>query len=114
MLWCKAQGLAFHNVHLEDLNIRSQFSLFHGGPVVLIGQHGAGLVNGLWMTDPHSAVVELAGADNPPHFTNLFNDLGMRYARLVCEGSGDHMAGQRITVDHQALLTVLEHLQPRP
>jgi len=109
--WCGAQGLAFHDVHLEDLDILRQFALFHGGPVLLIGQHGAGLVNGVWMNDSRSAVIELAGTDNPPHFTNLFNDLGMRYARLLCEGSGDHMAGQRITVDHRALLTALDALR---
>jgi len=112
--WCSAQGLAFHDVHLEDLDIRQQFALFHGGPVVLIGQHGAGLVNGRWMTDARSAVIELAGADNPPHFTNLFHDLGMRYVRLLCEGPGDHMAGQRITVDHKALLAALMALRSVP
>jgi hypothetical protein len=110
--WCGAKGLAFHDVHLEDLDIRQQFTLFHGGPVLLIGQHGAGLVNGLWMTDTRSAVIELAGADNPPHFTNLFNDLGMPYVHVLCEGPGDHMAGQRITVDHQTLLNAAGQFWP--
>lgn len=108
--WCAGHGLAFHDLHLEDLDIRQQFALFHRGPVVLIGQHGAGLVNGIWMVDARSAVVELAGPDNPPHFTNLFNDLGMRYVRLLCDGPGHHMAGQRITVDQEALIAALEQV----
>ncbi len=110
-LHARSRGLGYRDVQLEDLSMREQVALFHAGPVVLIGQHGAGLVNGLWMTDPRSAVIELAGVDNPPHFTNLFGDLGMHYERLLCAGEGDHMAGQRITVDAGALCALIDRVQ---
>lgn len=96
-------GVGFRNVVLESLNIREQFDLFHGGPVLLVGQHGAGLVNGIWMTHPRSAVIELAAADNPAHFSKLFPDLGMPYQRMEFPGPGEFMGGQMLQVDATAL-----------
>lgn len=111
---CAMAGTAFRNVVLEELDIRQQFELFHGGPVLLIGQHGAGLVNGIWMTHPRSAVIELAAADNPAHFQRLFPDLGMAYQRLEFPGTGAFMDGQMLRVDAKVLRRGIEDWAGRP
>lgn len=85
---CQGAGARFKNVHMEELDLRQQFMLLREGPTVLIGQHGAGLLNGLWMEHPDSAVIELAGEDNPSHFSNLYQDLGVHYERMVSRAEG--------------------------
>lgn len=85
---CRAAGATFVNVQLEEMDAREQLALVREGPTVLVGQHGAGLLNGLWMEHRASAVIELAGEDNPTHFTNLYQDLGVRYERLIAPAEG--------------------------
>lgn len=107
-----SRSFVFLDLQLEHLSPRHQVRLLHDGPVILIGQHGAGLVNGVWMTHVHSVVIELADADNPPHYESLCKDLGIRYERLPCRGLGGLMSGQRITVDADALEAAIDSTWP--
>jgi hypothetical protein len=45
---CHMRGIKFLNVYNEDMNFAEQLSLYHGAKCV-IGQHGAGLTNIMWM-----------------------------------------------------------------
>ncbi len=58
----------FHNLQLEKMSMQDQVSYFDSAAVV-IGQHGAGLANILWM-DEGSIVIEL-GLKSKEHFKRL-------------------------------------------
>lgn len=45
---CQARGVQFHNVYNEDLSFIEQLQLYHQTKFI-IGQHGAGLTNVMWM-----------------------------------------------------------------
>lgn len=91
---CRDRSVAFRSVRMEELGPLEQVALVRGAPTILIGQHGAGLLNGSWMEQPGSGVVELAAEDNPAHFGNLFTDLGMPYHRLHFPARGAYGAQQ--------------------
>lgn len=61
--------LEFHNVQLEVLSFEEQVRLFARAALV-IGQHGAGLANCLWMR-PGCRVVELNHDPGKSHFQTL-------------------------------------------
>lgn len=105
---CAALGARFRTVRMEDMTISEQFDLMRKGPTILVGQHGAGLLNGLWMEHPGSAVIELAAEDNPAHFQNLFTDLGMRYTRLVQRSTGVYGRQQLLVVDAAEVAQAIE------
>jgi hypothetical protein len=91
---CRDRSVAFRTVRMEDLGPLDQVALVRSAPTILIGQHGAGLLNGSWMEQPGSGVIELAAEDNPAHFGNLFADLGTPYHRLHFPARGAYGAQQ--------------------
>jgi hypothetical protein len=56
----------FHNLRLEELSFQEQVDYFSKACIV-IGQHGAGLANCIWMK-PHSTVVEFSSDLSKNHF----------------------------------------------
>jgi hypothetical protein len=70
----------FTNVVLEDLTIEQQIGLFMNAQLV-IGQHGAGLCNIIWLTHPNSTIIEF-----PPFrvdtFANMCKALNYKYFRI--------------------------------
>lgn len=76
-------GKHFRNVALEKLPFREQLQLFRNARLV-IGQHGAGLANALWM-EPGTQVVELTH-EPKPHFVNLCRDNRQRHYSFGIEG----------------------------
>jgi hypothetical protein len=65
----KRFGPIFKNVILENLTIDEQVSLFTNAKIV-IGQHGAGLCNIVWMNTSNSLVIEF-----PPYIVNTFKNM---------------------------------------
>jgi capsular polysaccharide biosynthesis protein len=59
----------FCNVVLEPLSMTEQVALFANAKVV-IGQHGAGLMNLVWLKQPGALVIEF-----PPYGTNCFKKM---------------------------------------
>jgi hypothetical protein len=64
-------GDVFKNVILEKISIEEQISLFMNAHIV-IGQHGAGLCNIIWMTKPESLIIEF-----PPFLADTFKNMCM-------------------------------------
>jgi hypothetical protein len=62
-------GDSFRNVILENLSIEEQISIFMNAQII-IGQHGAGLCNIIWMANPDSLVIEF-----PSHIVNTFMNM---------------------------------------
>ena len=62
-------GPIFKNVVLEELTIDEQVSLFINAKIV-IGQHGAGLCNIIWMNRPKCLVIEF-----PPYIVDTFMNM---------------------------------------
>lgn len=71
----------FVNVILEDMSLEEQISLFIGAQIV-IGQHGAGLCNIVWMTKASDALV----IEFPPFmcdtFKNMCSTMKINYERM--------------------------------
>jgi hypothetical protein len=71
----------FANVILEDTSLEQQISLFTGAQIV-IGQHGAGLCNIIWMTKTNDALV----IEFPPFmcdtFKNMCSTMKINYERM--------------------------------
>ena len=71
----------FVNVILEDMSLEEQISLFIGAQIV-IGQHGAGLCNIIWMTKGSEALV----IEFPPFmsetFQNMCSTMNLNYLRM--------------------------------
>jgi hypothetical protein len=71
----------FVNVILEDISLEQQISLFIGAQIV-IGQHGAGLCNIIWMTKASDALV----IEFPPFmcdtFKNMCATMKLNYERM--------------------------------
>ncbi|HEY0726292.1 MAG TPA: glycosyltransferase family 61 protein [Pyrinomonadaceae bacterium] len=73
-------GHRFCNVVLEDIPVAEQVMLFHHARLV-IGQHGGGLNNLIWMKGNNGAVVELAPTAIKT-FQNLCLAKGLKYRTL--------------------------------
>lgn len=73
-------GPRFRNVVLEDLPLVVQARLFHHARLV-IGQHGAGLNNLIWMPDGAGTLIEITPSDIPT-FDNLCRAKGLRHLTL--------------------------------
>lgn len=73
-------GSIFKNVILEELSIDEQVSIFMNADIV-IGQHGAGLCNIIWMNKPESLVIEF-----PPYAVDTFKNMckakNFKYKRI--------------------------------
>ena len=91
-------GSIFKNIILENISISEQVSLFMNAEIV-IGQHGAGLCNIVWMNNAKSLVIEF-----PPYSVNTFMNMckakGYKYAKIepnakrvieVCENKMPHI-----------------------
>ncbi|WP_197444012.1 glycosyltransferase 61 family protein [Maioricimonas rarisocia] len=76
----------FRNVRLEECTLREQVELFANAAVV-IGQHGAGLANSLWMR-PGSEIVELSNCPELTHFPEIARV--MRHRHSVYRTDGPH------------------------
>jgi hypothetical protein len=76
----------FHNLNLENSEFKDQVSLFQSA-VLVIGQHGAGLSNIIWM-NPGSTVVEF-GYENRVHFDRISK--AMRHKHTVINTSENHI-----------------------
>jgi capsular polysaccharide biosynthesis protein len=95
---CVSPPLTFHNVTLEELDFAEQVRLF-ASAVLVVGQHGAGLGNSLWM-QPGSTVIELTHRPRLKHFQNISR--GMGHEHLLHLTTGPHAA-----VDVDALRTMI-------
>ena len=78
--------LEFFNLQLEELSFEEQIRHFDRAAVV-IGQHGAGLANCIWMR-PESNVVELSHNLSLKHFRVVSQV--MRHNYILQETSGPH------------------------
>ena len=59
----------FHNLQLEKISLREQVQFFSEA-LIILGQHGAGLVNCIWMRQ-HSLVIELGDNAERDHFQTI-------------------------------------------
>jgi capsular polysaccharide biosynthesis protein len=105
-------GPIFKNIILESISIDEQVSLFKNAEIV-IGQHGAGLCNIVWMNKPNSLVIEF-----PPHevetFKNMCKAKQFKYSRLppsadrvidVCKKRMKHITDTIIVNDDSPNIT---------
>ncbi len=74
----------FRNVILENMPLADQISLFHHAKLI-IGQHGAGLNNLIWMNDANGTVIELTPCSIKT-FENLCQAKGLRYLTVGPRG----------------------------
>lgn len=75
----------FKNVILERLSPDEQISLFMNAEIV-IAQHGAGLCNIVWMTNPNSLVLEIEPI-HAPTFVNICKAQEFRHINTINEKS---------------------------
>ena len=105
--YCSQNALAFRNVQLDGLSFADQFRIFRSSRVI-IGQHGGGLTNTLWLKPGAASLIELAQRDTRDHFFNLCEDFGIAYARLTCPlADASTPSQERITVDPDAVVAQL-------
>lgn len=78
----------FQNVQLERILFEEQVRLFDNASLV-IGQHGAGLANCLWM-QPGSNVIELSHDSRLDHFRVLCR--AMNHGHTLYQTTGSHVA----------------------
>ena len=71
-----ASSYEFHNLTLENMSLEEQLTYFDSAAVV-IGQHGAGLANMLWMQEK-TAVVEF-GFKSKKHFQKIGSALNIEH-----------------------------------
>lgn len=78
-------GFDFCNVQLERMAFGEQVSLFASASVV-VGQHGAGLANCVWM-EPGATVLEMRHDPGLSHFERLSRSMGHDYHAYRSAGS---------------------------
>lgn len=78
----------FERYVLSDLTFEEQISLFSNAEVI-IGPHGAGLVNMIFADSPH--VVEIFGDYTNPCYYCLATGLGYEYTSIVAETQDDEI-----------------------
>ncbi|MDF1571369.1 MAG: glycosyltransferase family 61 protein [Bacteroidales bacterium] len=71
-----APGYEFHNLQLENMPFEEQVRYFDSA-VAVIGQHGAGLANIIWM--PQQSIVIEFGFQSKKHFKKLSASLKHQY-----------------------------------
>lgn len=77
--------LEFHNIQLENSTLKEQIQYFDSA-LVVIGQHGAGLVNCIWMRK-QSIVIELSHHKSLNHFRFVSSLRSHRYYFYKISGS---------------------------
>jgi len=97
----------FRNVRLEDMPFEEQVQLFARAAVV-IGQHGAGLANCLWMP-PGSMLVELSNEPDKSHFRRIAAVMGHEYLLHATEGAHTAVDVSRL-VDQLTREPALSHV----
>jgi hypothetical protein len=109
-VWSVLRRAGFERVSMEALSFDEQVRLMQE-TAVLVGPHGAGLANMLFL-HRGAVVVEIASADYPsPDFNAMANSLGLRYGVVFAEGVGDRPPPWRdIRVAPALVEDVLSHL----
>ena len=98
------EDLAWRIVDSAELSPRGQLDLF-SSTTILIGQHGAGLANMIWMP-PGGSIVEIQPPRpdyEPPFFQNLARECGHTYIRI--DQRHDHAE-----IPEEQFLPVMSHL----
>lgn len=76
--------MEFRNVRLEELDFAEQIDLFDRAAVV-VGQHGAGLANCLWMR-ANAKVIELSHDPRLRHFQRICHAMHNEHRLLLTDG----------------------------
>jgi len=84
----------FCNVQLETMDWREQIELFDSAALV-IGQHGAGLANCLWMR-PGTSVIEITHDESLPHFRILSRLVGASHESFQTAGPHARVCPQQL------------------
>ena len=100
-LQCK-YGKKFRNVLLEDMPMAEQVQLFYRARII-IGQHGAGLNNLIWMHSDKGMVIEISPVRTKT-FQNMCSARGFTYRTF---GSFEE---DQISVDANELLSTINDL----
>lgn len=87
------RAFGFESYRLEELSFSDQATMFADAEVV-VGPHGAGLVNAIFGTD--LTVVELFGRYVNACYYTMCEGLGFGYEPVACEPAGPHL---RVDVD---------------
>ena len=95
--------LEFLNVRLEELDLATQIRLLASAKII-VGQHGAGLGNAVWM-DPGGTVVEITNRPELRHFEIISR--GMQHQHLTLPTAGAH-----VPVDLAMLRAALQATRP--
>ncbi|MFY0605786.1 MAG: glycosyltransferase family 61 protein [Cyclobacteriaceae bacterium] len=104
---CDSSGVIFRNVELASMTFKDQIDLFGNDNITIIGQHGAGLVNMLWLNNSNGCIIELMG-ETKEHFKNLANDLGIEYHRVFCKSNNvQALNREEIVVDIEKVLNLI-------
>lgn len=109
-VWPLLASAGFERVHLETLSFEAQVALMRE-TAVLLGPHGAGFTNMLFVP-PAADVVEIADLSFPnPNFYALAAALGHRYWLVPGVSHGDgHPIDKDLSVAPSAVETVLAEL----
>ena len=105
--YCAQHRVTFRNIQLESMTFREQFQLFSGTGIV-IGQHGAGLVNAMWLTPHESSLIELADERSPDHFRNYCSDFEIDYTRLSLQAEKTGDRSRILRMDNKQVLEVVD------
>ncbi|MCJ8330518.1 MAG: glycosyltransferase family 61 protein [Lentisphaeria bacterium] len=98
-------GKKFHNAVLEDMPIAEQVRLFYHARII-IGQHGAGLNNLIWMHTDKGVVVEI----NPCKVKTFSN---MCLARGFTHSTVGQFDADKVSINPDDLLSTIEDLLDR-
>ena len=105
--YCAQHRVMFRNIKLESMTFREQFELFSRNGIV-IGQHGAGLANAMWLTPHQSSLVELADERSPDHFRNYCSDFEIDYIRLYLKAEESSHRSGILRIDDKQVLEVVD------
>ena len=105
--YCAQHRVLFRNIKLESMTFPEQFRLFSGNGIV-IGQHGAGLANAMWLTPRESSLIELADERSPDHFRNYCSDFEIDYTRLSLEAEKTSHRSRALRIDDKQVLEVVD------
>ena len=105
--YCAQRRVLFRNIKLESMTFREQFRLFSGNGIV-IGQHGAGLANAMWLTPHESSLIELADERSPDHFHNYCSDFEIDYTRLYLKAEKTGHRSRVLRIDDKQVLEVVD------
>jgi capsular polysaccharide biosynthesis protein len=79
----------YESIVLSDLTLMEQISFF-GNAKKIVGPHGAGMANMIWVKK-RANIVEMFGLERNPCFQKLSASLGHGYVSVSCRPLGDDM-----------------------